>query len=417
MKALVVDATINGIKASIKEMENLLNTLDIQIDFVCTQVLPKAHTTTYIGKGLLTQVGEYVKQNNIDIVVFNNDLTPLQIKNIYDVCGCEVYDRSMIILKIFERRANSKEAKLQVEIAYLKYMSTRLIDKDFNYDQVSSGGAGGLSNRGAGEKAINIKKFLIRKAIKQKEEELVEIALKRKLRRQKEEHIIPRVAIVGYTNAGKSTLMNNLIKKTSTNKKDEVLEENRLFATLTTNTRLIKTNGHYPFLLTDTVGFISDLPTSLIKAFRSTLEEITDADLLIQVVDISDPLFIEQMQVTKSTLLEIGVKDIPMLFIYNKIDKLPDDYVPFVDEDELLVSLKDDVYNDQILDLIDQHLSEFYVEISLFIPYEDSNVYFEIKNSEALEDVEENIDGYKVVAKISRRNLKKYHKYMLTKLK
>lgn len=413
MKAIVVDCEINGERANLQEMENLLHTLDVEMGFVCSQKLDKPHTATYIGKGLLNELASYIMQNDIDVVVFNNDLTPLQIKNITDVCGVSIYDRSMIILKIFEMRASSKEAKLQVEIAYLKYMASRLIEKDKNYEQVTSGGAGGVTNRGAGEKAIAIKRYLFRKRIKQKEEELEEIASRRIEKRNNERKIYPRVAIVGYTNSGKSTLMNNFIRMTNTKKRTEVLEENRLFATLSTNTRLIKVDKYYPFLLTDTVGFISSLPTPLIKAFRTTLEEINDADLLIHVIDISDPNFMEQIAVTNETLKEIGIKDIPRIFLFNKVDKIPTDVVPFVDDKTLLVSLKTDEYMESIISLIDDNISKFYVELSLFIPYEKANVFYEIKNNEAIIEFEENDDGYKCVAKISYSNVNKYRDYLL----
>lgn len=412
MKAIVVDCEINGERANLQEMENLLHTLDVEMGFVCSQKLDKPHTATYIGKGLLNELASYIMQNDIDVVVFNNDLTPLQIKNITDVCGVSIYDRSMIILKIFEMRASSKEAKLQVEIAYLKYMASRLIEKDKNYEQVTSGGAGGVTNRGAGEKAIAIKRYLFRKRIKQKEEELEEIASRRIEKRNNERKIYPRVAIVGYTNSGKSTLMNNFIRMTNTKKRTEVLEENRLFATLSTNTRLIKVDKYYPFLLTDTVGFISSLPTPLIKAFRTTLEEINDADLLIHVIDISDPNFMEQIAVTNETLKEIGIKDIPRIFLFNKVDKIPTDVVPFVDDKTLLVSLKTDEYMESIISLIDDNISKFYVELSLFIPYENANVFYEIKNNEAIIEFEENDDGYKCVAKISYSNVSKYREYL-----
>ena len=413
MKAIVVDCEISGERANLKEMENLLHTLDVDMDFVCSQKLDKPHTATYIGKGLLNELASYIMQNDVDIVVFNNDLSPLQIKNITEACGVDVFDRSMIILKIFEMRASSKEAKLQVEIAYLKYMASRLIEKDKNYEQVTSGGAGGVTNRGAGEKAIAIKRYLFRKRIKQKEEELEEIASRRIEKRNSSRKMYPRVAIVGYTNAGKSTLMNNFIRMTDTNKRVEVLEENRLFATLSTNTRLIKIDKHYPFLFTDTVGFISSLPTPLIKAFRSTLEEINDADLLIHVIDISDPNFIDQIKVTNETLREIGInKDIPMIFLLNKIDKISMTNVPFVDDKALLVSLKGEDYMDSVLSLIDENISKFYVELSLFIPYENANVFFEIKNNEAIVEYEENDEGYKCVAKISYNNVSKYREYL-----
>ena len=298
MKCVLINCDIYKVETPpLYEMENLLSTLEIEIDFVATQKLEKINTASFIGSGFLKELNNFVKQNEIDVIVFNHDLSPLQIHNISETTGVLVYDRSMIILKIFELRASSKEAKLQVEVAYLQYMASRLIEKDKNYSQVTSGGAGGLTNRGAGEKAIDIKRYLLKKRIKDKEVELEKVVKLRQNQRQGRSKTLPIVAIVGYTNAGKSTLMNNFIRLTENKRKDQILEENRLFATLSTNTRYIKVDGYYPFLLTDTVGFISHLPHSLIKAFRSTLEEIKEADLLIHVVDISSETYKDEIKI------------------------------------------------------------------------------------------------------------------------
>lgn len=416
MKCVLVDCQIYKVETPpIYEMENLLKTLNISIDFIATQNLEKVNTATFIGKGFLKELAQYVKENNLDVVIFNHDLSPLQIHNITEVCDCLVYDRSMIILKIFELRASSKEAKLQVEVAYLKYMASRLIEKDKNYSQVTSGGAGGLTNRGAGEKAIDIKRYLLKKRIKEKEIELEKVVKLRQNQRQGRSKTLPIVAIVGYTNAGKSTLMNHFIRKTENIRKDEILQEDRLFATLSTNTRYVKVDGYFPFLLTDTVGFISHLPHSLIKAFRSTLEEIKEADLLIHVVDISSPTYYEEMKVTNETLKEIGVTNTNVIYLYNKYDQLIDGFKPFVGENELLTCLNDDENITDIIKLIDSKLSSFFVEVSMLIPYENSIDYYNIKNNEAIIEVKETDLGYDCIAKISKSNYKKYSKYLMLK--
>ena len=416
MKCVLINCDIYKVETPpLYEMENLLSTLEIEIDFVATQKLEKINTASFIGSGFLKELSNFVKQNEIDVIVFNHDLSPLQIHNISETTGVLVYDRSMIILKIFELRASSREAKLQVEVAYLQYMASRLIEKDKNYSQVTSGGAGGLTNRGAGEKAIDIKRYLLKKRIKDKEVELEKVVKLRQNQRQGRSKTLPIVAIVGYTNAGKSTLMNNFIRLTENKRKDQILEENRLFATLSTNTRYIKVDGYFPFLLTDTVGFISHLPHSLIKAFRSTLEEIKEADLLIHVVDISSETYKDEIQVTNDTLKEIGVENKPTIYLYNKYDLLIDNFKPFVNENELLTCLHNQDDMNDIIKLIDNKLSSFYVEVSMLIPYENSEDYFEIKNTEAIIESKETELGYDCLVKISKSNYKKYSKYLMLK--
>ena len=418
MKALVINVLVSKKEYSpIKEMENLLATLDIEIEQILTQNVEVVHNSYYVGKGFLHQLGCYARENNIDVIVFNNDLSPLQIRNISDITSKDIMDRSMVIIKIFLERASSKEAKLQVEMASLKYYASRLIDKDHDYSQVTSGGAGGLQNKGSGEKEINIKKYLIRKTLKAKEDELKKIVQNRQNQRASRNPFLPVVAIVGYTNAGKSTLLNNFIRLTKNNKKEEILEENRLFATLDTTTRFIKVDHHYPFLLTDTVGFISSLPTTLIKAFRSTLEEIKDASLLIHVVDISSSNYLEEIEVTSKTLQEIGVGEKEVVYIYNKYD-LVNENVKFriMNDDELLVSLKDEECMEQILKLIDRKLEDFYVEIELYIPYTNMNVYYEILNKYSIIEEKEDANGITIIAQISKNRVKDYKEYFISSL-
>lgn len=415
-KCVVIDPSIYKVDNSpIGELTNLLSSLDIEIDYVFSQQLDKPHSSSYVGRGFLYEIKTYIDNANIRLVCFNNDLSPLQISTISKILDCEVYDRSMVILKIFALRASSKEAKLQVEVAYLKYMQNRLIDVNKNYSQVTSGGAGGVTNRGSGEKEINIKRYLIKKQIKEKEEELKKLVSLRRNQRKERKSSLPVVAIVGYTNAGKSTLMNNFIRLGENEKKQAILEENRLFATLNTTTRYIKMKNHFPFLLTDTVGFISALPTPLIKAFRSTLEEIKEADLLVHVVDCSSNHVFDDCVVTLKTLESIGAKDKKMIYLYNKVDLRTSPYLPFVEEDELIVSLKDDSYMEDIASLIDNYLSDFYYEVNLLIPFENSSDFYKIQNEEALVELKENDLGYDCIAKISKSHYKYYAKYLTLK--
>ena len=252
--------------------------------------------------------------------------------------------------------------------------------------------------------------------IKHKEDELANIVLKREQQRKSRNESLPIVAIVGYTNAGKSTLMNNFIRLTNNNKKDLILQEDRLFATLQTSTRLIKVDSFYPFLITDTVGFISDLPTPLIKAFRSTLEEINEADILINVVDVSSKKYEDEILVTKNTLKEIGITDKPTIYIYNKYDLMEKNQpLPPIGEFDLITSLSTLEDMTLILELIDKLLSSFYVDVQLFIPYEESDVYFDIKNNYAITSSKQIDYGYDVICKIDKRAMKKYQKYLISK--
>lgn len=406
MKAVVVNCyQDNYYLSSLDEMISLLNTLDIETKGVFQCEIKTISRANYISKGLLDEILLQVLSKKIDLVVFNNDLSSLQVRNITNYLNVEVYDRSMVVIKIFELRAKTKEAKLQVEIASLKYNAARLVEKDAGYDQISAKG----KNKGEGEKKIALRKYQIREKIAKKEKELEKIELSRSTLRKKRENSYPLVTICGYTNAGKSTLLNRLIEITENNKKEMTLQEDKLFATLDTKTRLIKYQGYFPFLITDTVGFISNLPTFLIDSFRSTLEEIENADLIIEVLDASSENLLVEQEVNEKVISSLS--EAKVIKLYNKIDKL-DSIYPLVDEDELLVSLNDKEYISSILELIDKNLNEYYYETTLYIPYEDIDVFYEIKNSQCLVDYLETEKGLIGNFKILKSSFKKYSKYL-----
>ena len=381
---LLIESIINKADITYKHLEmlDLLKTLEISPTHFVKQELSEPYTKTYLGSGKVHEIRETILENNIDLVVCNFDLTPVQYMTLKESFDVELLDRTGVILQIFSRKAKSKEARLQAEIANLKYLKSRLVDKEANYSQVTSGS--GYRNKGSGEKQIDLDRNKYKVLLKRKETELEKLVIQRKNNRKTRLNL-PVMAIVGYTNAGKSTLLNQLLKKSNTKESKNVIQEDKLFATLETSTRLIDIYEYPYFLLTDTVGFISDLPTMLVEAFKSTLEEISDADLLIHVVDVSNPNYIEQINITNSILKELKCENIPTVYLYNKLDKCKS--IPFIPKrNELLVSLNDSNDLKQVLDLIFNEIKEKWDYLELEVPF-SKNVYM-IKKYGFVENLE-----------------------------
>lgn len=273
-----------------------------------TQKLPKPDTKTFLGSGKVMEIDAYVKENGINVIVFDDDLSPSQLRNLEKIFERKIYDRSLLILDIFHQRAQTAQAKAQVNLARYQYLLPRLTNM-WSHLERQRGGTG--TRGGAGEKEIETDRRIIRDKISLLKEQLKTIdkqmATQRKSRGQ-----IMRVALVGYTNVGKSTIM-NLISKS------EVFAENKLFATLDTTVRKVVMQN-LPFLLSDTVGFIRKLPHQLVESFKSTLDEVREADILVHVVDISHPDFEDHIRVVNETLVEIGARDKPTIMVFNKID-------------------------------------------------------------------------------------------------
>ena len=299
-----------------------------------TQKLPNPDNTTFLGKGKINEVKEYVKDEKIDVVIFDDDLTPSQLKNIQKIfLKTKILDRSNLILDIFASRAQTAQARTQVELAQYEYLLPRLTRMWTHLERQK----GGIGMRGPGETQIETDRRIIKDKISLLKKKLAKID-KQSLTRRKGRADMIRVALVGYTNAGKSTLMNKLSKS-------EIFAENKLFATLDTTVRKVVLKN-LPFLLSDTVGFIRKLPHQLVESFKSTLDEVRESDLLLHVVDISNPNFEEQIEIVNTTISDIGAQSKPQLIIFNKIDaytyeiKEEDDLTPIKKENLSLNNLK-----------------------------------------------------------------------------
>lgn len=295
------------------ELAFLAHTLELRTIGRFIQKLPKPDPATFVGKGKLEEIKQFVEEQHADILLFDDELTPSQVRNLEKYFQRRVYDRNLLILYIFALRAQSAQAKTQVELAQYEYLLPRLTGL-WTHLERQRGATG--TRAGAGEKEIETDRRIVKEKIALLKKKLQKIDLQNQVRR-KHRHQMVRVSLVGYTNVGKSTLMNLLTKS-------QLLAENKLFATLDSTVRKLTWQG-IPFLLSDTVGFIRKLPTTLVESFRSTLDEVREADILLHVVDVSHPSFDEQIEVVHQTLGDIGAYDKDILLVFNKIDTIPEE--------------------------------------------------------------------------------------------
>lgn len=325
---------------SMEELGQLVKACGMEPAGLLTQNLSKLSQALYMGKGKLLEAREYLEEEEIDIVIFDRSLTPTQLRNLDQILDCPILDRTTLILEIFAVRAKTREAKLQVESARLQYILPRLTGMHKALSR--QGGGSGLANKGAGEKKLELDRRRVEKRMSELRRELEKVERERKTQRKRRQgSSILRAALVGYTNAGKSTLMNGMLDQYTRDPSKKVLEKDMLFATLDTTVRRIHTGPGEEFLLSDTVGFIHQLPVGLIKAFRSTLEEAKEADLLLHVLDYSDESYKKQRQVTEETLRDLGAGDIPVLYIYNKADlRMDASRLPVIRDNRIYMSAK-----------------------------------------------------------------------------
>lgn len=385
------------VNESLDELEELVNTAGAVVIGRTYQNRDSFHNLTYVGKGKVEELGQMVDELGATGIICDDELTPIQLRNIQDKVGTKVMDRTMIILHIFAQRAQTKEGILQVELAQLKYNSTRLVGLGIAMSNLGAG----IGTKGPGEKKLELDRRRIKERIAQLYRELAEVKRHRNLlREQRKKSKIPVIAIVGYTNAGKSTILNKLTNA-------GVLEEDKLFATLDPTTRSLTLPSGQQVLLTDTVGFMRKLPHNLIQAFQSTLEEAVVADVLMHVVDSSSPQMDKQMHVVYDTLNQLKAVDKPIITVFNKQDKV-DGYFMIKDlkaDKTTYISAKTEEGITDLLEVIESQLNEEKVLFERLIPYNATGIIQTIRKfGQILVESYEN-DGIMVKAYLPKETL------------
>lgn len=358
------------ISYSMEELCGLAEAAGAEVLGSMVQSLDKPNTATLIGKGKVEELAEMAKNMEADMVVFNEELTGMQLRNLEDAIGIRVIDRTILILDIFAARASSKEGKLQVELAQLKYRMPRLT----GFGKSLSRLGGGIGTRGPGEKKLETDRRHIERRVNDIRAELAQLKNTRNVQRAKREKSqIPVVALVGYTNSGKSALMNRLLSLSDKEEKT-VFEENMLFATLDIQQRSVVLASGRQFILIDTVGFVSKLPHSLIEAFKATLEEVTYADLLLHVVDSSYENHDFHIDVTNKVMNEIGAGDKEKIMVFNKCDLPHEQIIQAAGEENIEVSAKTGYNIDILLERLEEKLFGDYILAKLLIPFDKGDI-------------------------------------------
>ncbi len=398
---------------SMEELKELTKAAGAEVVGSLIQNKHSVDVAYYIGKGKVEEIRAYSDSLDATLVIFNDELSGAQIRNIENVVGRKVIDRTTLILDIFAQRALSKEGKLQVELAQLKYRLPRLYGMG---GEMSRTGAG-IGTRGPGEQKLEIDKRHILNKAADIRRELKEVKKNRETQRVKRlKSNIPIVALVGYTNAGKSTLLNELIKTHKDYEQEkEVFVKDMLFATLDVTLRKALLPNKKEFLVVDTVGFVSKLPHDLVEAFKATLEEVQYADLILHVIDATNTSYELQKNTTEGVLKELGVNDKKHILVYNKVDKLELDIYPKSQEDIVYISAKQGINMDKLLNMIEIALMENTYSVSLMLPYERGDIFSRIKDKYNVENFEYGESGITLDVDLDEEDFNIYREYILEK--
>ena len=390
---------------AMKELESLCEACELEVKETVTQSLPHPDNATWIGSGKAHELADLIHETDTEIAVCLGNLSPAQMKNLQNVVGVPVWDRTYLILEIFSRRAQTREARLQVETAYLQYMMPRLTGM-WQHLGRQSGGGGSRANKGVGEKQIELDRRQISHRMTELKKELAQVEHTRDVQRSgRARDGYPHVALVGYTNAGKSSLMNCLIEKgnplSERNDEKKVFEKDMLFATLDTSIRKISVSGRKPFLLSDTVGFIENIPHDLIKAFRSTLAEVKYADVILIVMDSSNPNYKVHKKITEDTLKDLDAMGIPRIYVHNKSDLRAENMTVKnePDSDTIYISAKTGYGVDDLLDALQTVFQKENREMDVIVPYGSGDILDRLHKEAEIVSEKYEEDGIHISAK------------------
>ncbi len=399
------------IEESMLELAELVKAAEAEVLGSIVQNRANVEPATLIGKGKVEEVKLMAESLGANIVIFNDELSGAQLRNLEGLLEVTVIDRTALILDIFARRASTRVAKLQVELAQLRYRLPRLV----GLGQSLSRTGGGIGTRGPGEQKLELDRRRINERITEIRRQLKDQVMVRSTQRdQRKRSEIPVVAVVGYTNAGKSTLMNRLLAQTQPDAPDrQVFAKNMLFATLDTFSRRIEMDDNKTFVLTDTVGFVSKLPHSLVEAFKATLEEVSEADLLIHLVDATNEHYKMQINVTNNVLGELGAINKPQIIAYNKIDALENTELLPKGKDVLHISAMNGDGMDLLIDRINAQIFSDFKRATFLIPYTDGQVYSHICETATVLETKYEEEGTWVDVEIKEKDYNKYAQYLV----
>ena len=392
---------------SLEELKQLADTAGATVIKKFIQKRPKPDPAFFIGRGKVQELALYAQQENIDLCIFDDELSPAQQRNIESVMGIRILDRTALILDIFAQRARTNEGKLQVELAQLQYTLPRIMGKGLMLSRLG----GGIGTRGPGETKLEVDRRRIRDRIAFIKDQIEKVKAVRSLHRSKrKKNNVFEVSLVGYTNAGKSTLLNTLTNS-------DIYAKDQLFATLDPTTRQLTLPNKQEIIITDTVGFIQRLPHQLIAAFRSTLEVVTEADLLVHVIDVSHELYKEQAAAVHEVLKEIGAETKPVITVYNKIDKLPPDSKLTdrlaLEEDTVCISAAKKLNLEVLQQMIETHLKSKAVEVTLCIPYAETAKAAQLHETAKVLEQEYTENGAVMKVILPVEDLEAYNEYIL----